>query len=491
MYIRNSGYYTIQVCQGGNNAPATVLSSMTQYCNEGDWATFVFSTPVPIAASQNLWIAVKSAASYPIALSCYAGTPNGSYYGNSATSYTPITNWGYYYSFPIRAVLSNNGGGSSTFTITAGAQSSTYGSVTGGGQYVAGDTVTLLASANENYRFTQWSDGNTSNPRIFLASGDASYTAQYSNLGTDTLRYDNGVCNGNMGAGGAFYWAVKYPAASLGSYNQLKAVKLWSNSGAAGSVTVRIYQGGANAPSTLKTTQTITLPSTEGWGVYNLTNPVNLTAGQPVWIVLYSTSANYPAPKAEYAGHDNSCYVSFDGSSWNPLYAYGEDFRNSWMIRAVLGTAPVNYTVTVNSNNTAWGTVTGGGTYASGTNVTLRATPNSGYHFVSWNDGNTSATRTIVVTGNATYTATFAEDSHEGIDEITEDQVVIYPNPTKGIVTVSVPNVQKMELLDQLGRVIIVKTNANTIDLSALAPGTYLLRITTENGVLLRRVARQ
>lgn len=72
---------------------------------------------------------------------------------------------------------------------------------------------------------------------------------------------------------------------------------------------------------------------------------------------------------------------------------------------------PTTYTITVNSNDTSMGTVTGGGVYESGTTATLTATAESGYKFVSWNDGNTNTTRTITVSGNATYTATFAVDT--------------------------------------------------------------------------------
>ena len=56
------------------------------------------------------------------------------------------------------------------------------------------------------------------------------------------------------------------------------------------------------------------------------------------------------------------------------------------------------------------GTVTGSGTFASGTVTTITATANSGYHFVQWNDGNTDAIRTITVTADATYTAYFSAD---------------------------------------------------------------------------------
>ena len=71
----------------------------------------------------------------------------------------------------------------------------------------------------------------------------------------------------------------------------------------------------------------------------------------------------------------------------------------------------VPYAITATSANPTMGSVTGGGTYAGGTTATLTATPNSGYHFVQWQDGNTQNPRTITVTGDATYTATFAPDA--------------------------------------------------------------------------------
>ena len=74
--------------------------------------------------------------------------------------------------------------------------------------------------------------------------------------------------------------------------------------------------------------------------------------------------------------------------------------------------APNMYTITATANDATMGTVTGSGSYAYGTTATLTATPATGYHFVQWNDADTHATRTITVTSNATYTATFAPDTY-------------------------------------------------------------------------------
>ncbi len=69
------------------------------------------------------------------------------------------------------------------------------------------------------------------------------------------------------------------------------------------------------------------------------------------------------------------------------------------------------YTITVNANNAEWGTVSGGGTYAENATATLTATAKEGYKFVGWQDGNTDNPRTITVTQDASYTATFEKSS--------------------------------------------------------------------------------
>lgn len=79
-----------------------------------------------------------------------------------------------------------------------------------------------------------------------------------------------------------------------------------------------------------------------------------------------------------------------------------------------------NATITVLSSDETMGSVSGGGSYADGTKVTLTATANDGYHFVEWQDGETAATREITVSGDATYTATFAEDAPATVITTTE-----------------------------------------------------------------------
>lgn len=87
--------------------------------------------------------------------------------------------------------------------------------------------------------------------------------------------------------------------------------------------------------------------------------------------------------------------------------------NKTWYARWTASTRQYKLTVTAGTG----GTVSGGGTYNYNASATLKATANSGYHFVKWSDGNKSATRTVTVTKDATYTATFEQDPYLNLDK--------------------------------------------------------------------------
>ena len=61
-----------------------------------------------------------------------------------------------------------------TYTITAAADPSGSGNVTGAGQYLEGATVSLVATANDGYTFTGWKEGGTTVHNV----ADYSFTAE-------------------------------------------------------------------------------------------------------------------------------------------------------------------------------------------------------------------------------------------------------------------------------------------------------------------------
>ena len=68
-------------------------------------------------------------------------------------------------------------------------------------------------------------------------------------------------------------------------------------------------------------------------------------------------------------------------------------------------------TLTLSANPAAGGQVTGAGQYDQGATASISATANSGYSFVKWSDGDTNATRSIVMTADKTLSAIFKDES--------------------------------------------------------------------------------
>lgn len=68
---------------------------------------------------------------------------------------------------------------------------------------------------------------------------------------------------------------------------------------------------------------------------------------------------------------------------------------------------PDNYDVNLSTNNDAYGSVSGSGTYVYNEYASISATPNEGYLFLKWSDGNTSATRSLYMNKDYNLVATF------------------------------------------------------------------------------------
>ena len=74
-------------------------------------------------------------------------------------------------------------------------------------------------------------------------------------------------------------------------------------------------------------------------------------------------------------------------------------------------------TLTVRSANESQGSVSGGGTFDDGSTQTIQATPQAGYAFDKWSDGNMENPRTVKLTSDLTLTASFKTDTTGGGDQ--------------------------------------------------------------------------
>ena len=185
-----------------------------------------------------------------------------------------------------------------------------------------------------------------------------------------------------------------------------------------------------------------------------------------------SNSYTIPADYLPTTNFNVCVVVEYSGTDNDPS-------NNTTCIAVTRGSNPSTYTITVRANNDAFGTVTGGGSYAAGAQATLTATPNQGYAFVKWQeDDNTDNPRTITVNGDATYTAVFAAVG--AVDDETISGIVVYPNPVNDMFTVANAEGATIVVVNSLGQVVTSIENATsnqTIDASSLATGTYFVKV--------------
>lgn len=141
----------------------------------------------------------------------------------------------------------------------------------------------------------------------------------------------------SVGAGGAFYWAVMFPAGSYTGNMVTKVANygaLYSSTSSAFSGSVTIYNDGTTAPATAVGTMDISMPDTDQLVEFEFPTPVTIDPSKNLWIVFYNaSSADYVASACTDSGDLNGRWVSLDGTSWMDLASAGVSGCN-WMIKA-------------------------------------------------------------------------------------------------------------------------------------------------------------
>ena len=216
------------------------------------------------------------------------------------------------------------------FTISLSSASATQGSVSGGATVSKGSSITVTATPAGSFTFLNWTENGTQ------VSTNAAYTFTVT--------------------------AARTLVANFVPY----IIAVSSNDNAMGSVS-----GGGNYASGASVSLTATPNS--GYRFVNWTEGGNSV----------STSTSY----------------TFNASANRTLVA------NFVLIQT--------YTVGISANDNNMGSVSGGGTFDSGTSMSLTATANSGYRFVNWTESGTpvssSSPYAFSLLGNRTLVANFVQ----------------------------------------------------------------------------------
>ena len=119
---------------------------------------------------------------------------------------------------------------------------------------------------------------------------------------------------------------------------------------------------------------------------------------------------------------DNRLYkVTYDNGI---TITYEYDELGNRISQEVKGSTAAKFTITTSVTPSGSGSVTGGGTYGSGTTIELKAHAKAGYKFSKWSNGKTDNPLTINVTENANYIAEFVVSSSEIVGDIVPDGTI-------------------------------------------------------------------
>ena len=108
----------------------------------------------------------------------------------------------------------------------------------------------------------------------------------------------------------------------------------------------------------------------------------------------------------------------------------------------------------------------------------ISATPNEGYRFLSWQDGNTENPRSVTLSTDTTFTAYF-ESTTQSIFNADKKKTTISPHPTSGIVTVETDDVFRIDVYNINGQLVRTVVKESVIDISTFPSGVYTLRVKT------------
>ncbi len=185
---------------------------------------------------------------------------------------------------------------------------------------------------------------------------------------------------------------------------------------------------------------------------------------------------------------DNTVFPNPNIASLNVPCGSLEDYSTStWNMFFAGRISESGYNVEVSVNDETFGSVAVESDCSTGT---LTATANEGYRFGIWNDGNTDNPRTVALTSDTSFTAIFALIDESSLLEAETESISFFPNPTKSEITFS-QAIEKIEVIDLIGKTIFTFSNAKTINIESLPAGAYYLRLTNNDKAIMRKVIKE
>ena len=373
-----------------------------------------------------------------------------------------------------------------TYNINAMASPISGGSVTGAGTYEHFETCTLTATPAEDFHFVNWTkDGlvlSTNATYSFEVTGPGTYVAHFEHNHVTITAYATPTNSGSVTGSGEYVYG------STCTLTATPAIGRYFVKWTKGAETVS-----TEAVYSFEATETATYRAQFEYINYTISAEANPEEGGT--ITGTSNMAHYNST-CQLVAQPNTGYHfvnwTLNGVAMSTDEIY--DFTVTGSAHYVANFSMDSYEVTVVADPAEGGTVTGAGTYDSGTMATVSVTPNENYLFENWTLNGTvvseDLTYSFVVTENCELVAHlwfFDEVGEHGASALS-----VYPNPTQDKVNLRGVAMHSVKVFDAMGQMVITKVCDNTenveLDLSGLAPGFYTVSVRTTDGALLDKV---
>ena len=371
--------------------------------------------------------------------------------------------------------------------ISATSSPSEGGSVTGSGYYYTNRSCTVHATANAGYSFVNWTENGTqvsTNPSYtFTVNRDRTLKANFQRKNYIITTTANPT-NGGSATGGSTYQP-----------GQICTVRAVTNSGF---VFVNWTENGTQV-------------STDANYTFTVSNSRNLIANFQRYYTISVTAAPETGGNVSGGGSYNQNQICTVCATAKTGYTF-----QKWTYNGTEISTSNNYSFTVTGNRTLVahfvqsehliqataeenGSISPSGSIivTHGASQTFTITPDPDYEtkevYIDGSSiGATSSYTFTNVTVDHKIHATFIKMI--GIDEMNENERIVYPNPTTGIVNIDCHNMVEVKVFNALGVMVKRQTvegedNAQ-IDLSTFSDGLYILQAISPTQTTAIRVVK-
>ena len=381
----------------------------------------------------------------------------------------------------------NVGGGTQSYTVSVSANPTNGGTVNGGGTYNQGASCTVTASANAGYTFANWTENgtvvSTNRTYTFTVTGNRTLVANFNQQTYTITATADPTTGGTVSGGGTFNYgqSCTLTATPATGHNFIN----WTKNG---------QQVSTNTNYTFTVTESATYVAHFQIQTFMVTLTANPAGGG---VLTGGGTYNY--------GQNVQIHATP-----NPGY----DFVN-WMENGEVVTTSPNYFIDVYSNCSfvanfepqsveiklsvdplEGGVAEGEGTYNYGEAVTVTVETFEDYAFLNWTENGEVVSEERTYTFTATESRTLVANllHTEGLNGL-EGKTLVYPNPVNDkLIVESQEAIESIEIYNLMGAVVYSqkdKTNKMELQMSTLPAGTYLIRLTTQNGVETRRFVKE